>query len=327
MGAEGRRGGLAYGLAAYGWWGLMPLYFKAVQAVPGEELLAQRIVWCGLVLAILLTALRLGPEVARALRSRRTVGLLFVSAMLLAGNWLIYIHGVVSHQIVQTSLGYFINPLFSVLLGMIFLGERLRSWQWLAVALATAGVIVHFHALRGVPWIALGLAGSFGLYGLVRKVVPVDAVVGLTIETAVLLPAALGYVVWLAWAGRSALGAFDRQTDVLLVASGVVTAMPLLFFGAAARRLPLSTLGFLQYLAPSMQLALAVLCYDEPFDLGHAVSFGLIWAGLAVFTVGTVLVRWDAERSAARAAALSGPPARAGSAWPSMPGPGHRSRP
>jgi chloramphenicol-sensitive protein RarD len=280
-----------YGLAAYGWWGLMPLYFKAVGAVKPAELLAHRIVWSLVLLAAALTLWRRWPHLRRCLGDRRVRLLLCFSAVLVGVNWLVYIHGVASQRIVQTSLGYFINPLLSILLGLAFFRERLRAWQWVAVVLAAAGVAWHLWGVGELPWIALTVAGSWALYGLVRKVAPVDALVGLTVETLVLVVPALGFLAWDGWRQTNAFGRGGWQTDALVLASGVVTAVPLLCFGAAARRLRLSTLGFLQYLAPSMQLALGVLLYGEAFGTERAVSFGLIWSGLAVLTVESILVR------------------------------------
>jgi chloramphenicol-sensitive protein RarD len=280
-----------FGLAAYTCWGLMPLYFKAVRAVKSGELLAHRIVWCVVLLVILVSAQRGWPDVRRCLRNPRLIRLLLISSVLVAANWLVYIRGVVTDRMVQTSLGYFINPLFSILLGLVFLRERLRPWQALAVGLAAAGVAYHLYALGYLPWIALALAGSFGLYGLVRKVAVVDAVTGLTVETLVLLPAALGYLAWDVAHGTNDFGHQGRGTDVLVILSGVATAVPLLFFGAAARRLPLSTLGFLQYVGPSIQLVLTVWVFREPFQFEHAVTFGLIWMGLVVFTLESILAR------------------------------------
>jgi chloramphenicol-sensitive protein RarD len=279
---------LIYGLVAYGWWGLMPLYFHAIRAVTPGEILAHRIVWCALLLAAVLTLLHRWPDVLRCLRDPRMLGLLLTSALLVAGNWLIYIYGVSIHQIVQTSLGYFVNPLFSVLLGLIFFRERLRAWQWVALLLATAGLLHLVVALGEVPWIALALAGSFGLYGLVRKVAPVDGLVGLSVETLLLLPAAAGALGYWQLTGPTAVTTLDGPTLTLLLASGLMTAVPLMCFGEAARRLPLTTLGFLQYLAPSMQFLLAVTLFGEPFLPQQQVSFGCIWMALAIFSVESV---------------------------------------
>jgi chloramphenicol-sensitive protein RarD len=281
--------GLLYALAACASLGLIPVYFKAVQAVRPMELLAHRIVWCVLLLAVVLTLQQRWQGLLCCVRNRHLLSLLLISSVLVGTNWLVYIYGVSSGRIVQTSLGYFINPLFSVLLGVVFFRERLRPWQVVGVGVAALGVVYHVCALGQPPWIALAIAGSFGLYGLVRKVAPVEAVVGLTMETLLLLPAALGFLAWQAAKGGSNFGQHGLDLDVLVMLSGVVTAIPLLCFGAAARRLPLSTLGFVQYLAPSMQLGLAVWCYQEPFHGEHAITFGLIWAGLAVFSVEAIL--------------------------------------
>jgi chloramphenicol-sensitive protein RarD len=286
---ETRARGLLYGLAAYAGLGLMPLYFKAAQAVWPMEMLAHRIVWCVLLLVVVLTLQQRWQGLLRCMRNRRLVSLLLISSVLVGTNWLVYIYGVSTGRVMQASLGYFINPLLSVLLGVVFFRERLRPCQVVAVGLAALGVVYHVCGLGQPPWIALAIAGSFGLYGLVRKVAPVDAVVGLTVETLLLLPAALGFLAWQAAEGGSTFGQHGLDLDVLVMLSGVVTAVPLLCFGAAARRLPLSTLGFVQYLAPSMQLGLAVWRYQEPFQGEHAITFGLIWAGLAVFSVEAIV--------------------------------------
>jgi chloramphenicol-sensitive protein RarD len=280
---EHKEAGLLYGIAAYGWWGLMPLYFKAVETVPPWQLLAQRVVWSLVLLALLLTLWRRWPDFRLCLQGPRTFRLLCLSALLVGGNWYVYIYGVTHNRIIETSLGYFINPLLSVLLGMVFFRERLRRWQWVAVVLATLGVGYHIWVLKMLPWIALVLAASFGTYGLIRKVTPVDGLLALAVETLVLVPIALAYLAWEQAEGHAIFGR-GWWVDGLVVASGVVTTVPLLCFGQAARRLPLSTLGFLQYLAPSMQLSLAVWCYGESFR-EHVVSFGLIWAGLLIFTI------------------------------------------
>jgi len=290
--------GLLFGLAAYAYWGLMPVYFKAVQEVPPGELLAHRIVWCALLMVLVLTLLRRWPDFFRCLSSRRLRVLLTVSSLLVAANWLLVMIGVTTGRVVETSLGYFINPLFSVLLGILFLRERLRPWQTAGVLLAVAGIAYSLRSLGGVPWIALGLAGSFGLYGLVRKVSGVETLTGLTVETLVLTLPAMGYLVWQSAQGNAVFGGVGTVGRILVLASGVVTAIPLLCFGAAARRLPLSTLGFLHYISPSIQLALAVWLYGEPFTVDHAISFGFIWAGLALFSAESIFVRHRVEDEA-----------------------------
>lgn len=284
--ADRSREGYLYGLAAYGCWGLVPIYFRWLLGVPPLEILAHRVAWSALFLAGVFLAFRRGPDVARCLRTPNLLGPLTGSAVLVGVNWLVYIYSVDSQQIVQASLGYFLTPLVSLLLGLVLLRERLRGPQWLAVALAGAGVLWLVIEARTFPWIALSLAISFGLYGLVRKHVPVDGLVGLSIESLVLTPAALAYLGLLAAYGDV------RATEVGMVArlalGGIVTAVPLLCFGQAARRLPLSSLSFLQYLSPSIQLLIATLVFGEAMPAGSAISFPLIWAALALFTADSV---------------------------------------
>jgi chloramphenicol-sensitive protein RarD len=278
------RAGLLYGLAAYGWWGLVPLYFKAVADVPAVEILAQRIVWSVAFLALVLAWARRWQDVARCFGDRKLLLTLLGSTVLIALNWLAYIYSVTSGQLVQASLGYFILPLVSIALGMVWFKERLRPRQLAAVALATAGVVELARANGGPPWVALVIAFSFGFYGLLRKRAPVDGLVGLSVEVVLLLPAAAGYLGYLGLTEALTLGARDAATDVLLLLSGVVTAVPLLCFGQAARRLPLSSLGFLQYLSPTLGLVLGVVVYKEEFGTKEAISFGLIWAALVIYS-------------------------------------------
>jgi chloramphenicol-sensitive protein RarD len=285
------RGGLAYGVAAFGLWGLMPLYFKAVERAGPLEVLAHRIVWCQLLLFALLLVYRRWPDLVRCFRSRRTAVLLLASGLFIGLNWFIYIYAVSTQRIVETSLGYFINPLFSVLLGVVFFRERLRAGQWAALTLATVGMAYLVARVGAMPWIALGLAGAFGLYGLVRKVAPVDALVGLFVETLVLVPVSAGFLVYRHVTGEAPVDRFGWGFVALLALSGPTTALPLLCFGKAARLLPLSTIGFLQYLAPSIQLAMAVLLFGEAFRPEQQVSFGCIWAALAILSVESVLVQ------------------------------------
>jgi chloramphenicol-sensitive protein RarD len=298
------RQGLLYALGAYGCWGVAPLYFKAIAAVSPYEVLAHRVVWSLLFLGVILTWQRRWGAVFTCLTMPSIRRALLVSAVLVAINWLVYIYGVATSQILQTSLGYFINPLVSVLLGTLILGERLRGVQILAVLIAACGVLLLANMAGEVPWIALSVALSFGFYGLIRKVTPVDGLIGLSVETLVLTPVALGYLLWLGWQGGADFRSGDPGMDVLLLCSGIVTSVPLLCFGQAARRLPLTTLGFMQYLAPSLQFLLAVFLYDEPFLFWQAVCFGCIWAALALYSLDSVLVyrrltlaRAAAERS------------------------------
>ncbi len=283
--AADSRSGLLYGLAAYGLWGLMPLYFAAIRHVSSQEVLAQRIVWCSLLLALVLSVTGRWTALIRSLRSSRVRTTFFLSALLLSANWLAYIHGVTTGRTVETSLGYFINPLLNVALGMLFFRERLRPLQACALVLAMLGVLNLIANAGQFPWIALTVALSFALYGVLRKTAPADAFIGLSIESFMLLLPAVGYLAYLASCGSLQFGTTDRMTDGLLAASGVVTAVPLLCFGQAARTLRLSTLGFLQYLAPTMQFLLAIMVLGEPIDPTRWVSFGCIWVALAVYSL------------------------------------------
>ena len=286
------RVGILAGLAAYGLWGLIPLYFAVLRHVSPYEILAQRIVWCGLFMTLLVTITGRWPDVRRSLASRRVVGVFLVTSLLLSINWLVYIHGVTSGQTVETSLGYFINPLLNVALGMIFFSERLRQTQLAAVALAGIGVLILIVAAGHFPWIALSLALSFGFYGLFRKTAPADALLGLTLETLILFVPACGFALYLFLSGDLHLGLADMSTTALLLASGVITAVPLLCFGVAAQHLRLSTLGFLQYLAPTGQFLLAIFVLGEHMSPDRWISFGCIWVALAIYSFDT----WRASR-------------------------------
>lgn len=284
--AKESRAGVFYGIAAFGWWGLIIIYFKAVAQVPAFEVLAHRVFFSTLLLWGLLLVRGQLRAALGVLRNPRHVLILLCSTLLLACNWVVFIWAVAHNHVTQASLGYFINPLLNVVLGYAFLSERLRPLQKLSVLLAGIGVTILAVHLGEVPTIALALPLSFGLYGLIRKVVRIDAIVGLTVETTLLAPVALGYVVALTLAEKGHLGTVSLQLDLLLVSSGIVTAVPLIWFLHAARELRLSTLGFLQYITPSMQLGLGVLAYGEPFTTVHALSFGFVWGGLAVYAAG-----------------------------------------
>jgi chloramphenicol-sensitive protein RarD len=279
------RAGLFYGLGAYLLWGVMPLYFKLLAAVPATEIVGHRILWSVLFLAVLATLWRRWSAIRAAVTTGRVLMTLTVTAMLIAVNWLVYIYSVVSGHVLAGSLGYYLNPLVNVLLGVALLKERLSRGQLFAVVLAGAGVAVLAVGAGSDLWISLTLAFSFGLYGFLRKIAPVDSLEGLSVETALLAPLALGWIIWLSRQGAGGLGHYDTGTDLLLVLGGAVTAIPLLLFTAAAKRLPYSTLGFLQYLAPSLQFLLAVLVFGEALTTAHLVCFGAIWAALAIFTV------------------------------------------
>ncbi len=282
-GREGRLGVL-YGLAAYTFWGLSIFYFKAIRGVAPLEILAHRILWSvPLLLAWLAARGRLG-DLKAALRTRRTVAVLAVSTVLIGTNWLVFIMAVESGHVVQASLGYYINPLLNIVLGMVFLGERLRPAQWVSVGLAAAGVAYMALSFGSLPFISLILATSFGLYGLLRKTVPADGPVGLTVETSLLLPAVLVYLIVRARQGEMDFLHISRAIDGLLLLAGLITTLPLLWFTNAVRRLRLATIGFLQYISPSIQLVLAVAVFGEPFTRTHVVTFTCIWAALGLYS-------------------------------------------
>jgi chloramphenicol-sensitive protein RarD len=282
--------GLFWGLGAYAFWGLTPLYFRALRTVAPLEVLAHRTIWSAVLLATVLSALGRWPDLARCLRSRRLTVLLVTSSLLLTVNWLVYIYAIASGHVLQASLGYFVNPLFTVLLGTLVLRERLRWGQWAALALATAGLLYLVVALAELPWIALALAGSFSLYGLTRKLAAVDPLIGLSAETLAVLPGAAVFLGGTMLAGTASFGqGFGGQVDGLLLLSGAVTAVPLLLFGLAVRRLRLVTLGFLQYLTPSIQFLLALAVFGEAFAPAQQVSFGCIWAALLLFSVEAIV--------------------------------------
>ena len=295
------RGGLLLGLSAYLIWGVLPLYFKAIDHVGALEIVSHRIVWSLFFLAALVTLWRRWPAILAAVTTPRVLITLAVTACLIGINWLVYIYAVVSGHVLEGSLGYYLNPLVNVLLGVVLLKEKLSRMQKAAVFLAAAGVVVLAAGAGGALWISLALAGSFALYGYLRKVAPVDSLEGLSIETAILTPLAVGWILWLQQSGG---GGFleDRTTDILLILGGALTAIPLLLFTAAARRLPYSTLGFLQYVAPSLQFLLAVLVFGEPLTNAHIVCFAAIWSALAIFIVESIRAGQAAAK--ARAAAL-----------------------
>lgn len=278
------RSGLLYGIAAYLFWGLSIFYFKSLRAVAPLEILSHRILWAvPLLLAWLGFRGRLG-DLRAVLRAPRTVAILLATTLLIGTNWLVFIMAVESGRVVQSSLGYYINPLLNVVLGMFFLGERLRPAQWVSVALAAIGVAYMAISLGSLPFISLILAVTFGLYGLLRKTVPADGPVGLAVETCLLLPVVLVFLIVRASRGEMAFLHISRQIDVLLLLAGLVTTVPLLWFTNAVRRLRLATVGFLQYLSPSLQLLLAVVVYGEPFTRTHLVTFSFIWAALALYS-------------------------------------------
>ena len=281
--SETRRGAV-FGATAYLLWGVFPLYFPLLRPAGAVEVLAHRVVWSLVVVAVLVQVTRRWPGVRAVFGDRERLARLTGAAVVLAVNWGVYIYGVTSDRVVETSLGYFINPLVTVMLGVIVLRERLRRAQ--AAALGVAAIAVVFLSLENgrLPWIALVLAFSFGTYGLLKKTAAVGALEGLTVETVVLAPVALVYLAFIQVTGRSTLTSHGPGHATLLALTGLITAVPLLFFGAAASRVPLITLGVLQYLAPTMQFLLGVLFFHEALGMARLLGFCLVWAALCVFT-------------------------------------------
>ncbi len=285
--------GAWYAALAYVIWGFFPIYWKLLSGISALQLTCHRIVWSGVVLLILIERSQEWRALSTAIRAPRVVGIYTVAAIVIAVNWLIFVWAVSVGQIVQTSLGYFINPLLSVVLGVVFFRERLRHLQWVSVALAAAGVLYLTIALGSPPWIALLLAATFGTYGLMKKIAPLSAVQGLALETAILFLPAAGVLISAELEGSGALLHSGVARDLLMVASGPLTTFPLLLFAAGVRRIPLSLVGMLQYINPTMQVLTAVFIYHEPFTRVQLVGFGLVWAALALFAVeGYVTHRW-----------------------------------
>jgi len=278
----GSNRGFLLGLGAYALWGVLPLYFKAIASISAVDIVAHRVLWSLPFLGLLILAAKGWPRVRAAATRRKTLGILALTALLIGGNWLLYVYAVTSGHILAASFGYYLNPLANVLLGRFVLKEQLSRLQWAAVAIAGAGISVLAAGALGQLWISLTLCVSFALYGLLRKVVTADAMTGLAIETALLFPLAL---IWLAW--RTAAGAptfgSSETTGGLLLLAGVVSTTPLLLFTAAARKLAYSTLGMLQFIAPTLQFLIAVVIFGEPFTRAHAVAFAAIWAALALY--------------------------------------------
>jgi chloramphenicol-sensitive protein RarD len=277
--------GVAYSAAAYAIWGLFPIYFKAVAQVPATQVLAHRVVWSLLFLGAVIGFRANWRPIARAFASPRLLATLALSATAIAVNWGVFIWAVAHDHVLECSLGYFISPLVSVLLGIIVLGERLGRLQWLAVVLAAAGILYQIAVYGAVPWVALTLALTFGSYGLLRKMAPIEPVGGLFIEALLLTPAALGFLLVLAVNGGGAFGAGGWRMDALLIFAGPLTALPLILFVAGARRIRLATVGLLQYIVPTGHFLLAVAVYGEAFSRSSLATFACIWAALALYSV------------------------------------------
>jgi chloramphenicol-sensitive protein RarD len=293
--------GVLSGAAAYLIWGFFPIYLKSLQVVPSFQIMLHRVVWSFLFVMLLILVRGEWKRFKNSITKRRTLLVYSLTAMLLASNWLIYIFGVNSGQVVETSLGYFINPLLSVALGVIILRERLRPMQWLPVGLAGIGVLYLTLQYGSLPWIALGLAFTFGLYGLIKKIAPLGALHGLTLETGILFIPATIYLLYAESQASGAFGHLGLEVTLLLAFAGVATALPLLLFGYAARAIPLSLLGILQYIAPTLQFLLGIFLYQEPFTPTLLVGFIFIWLALLIFTLEGVYARRKQIASASTA--------------------------
>jgi chloramphenicol-sensitive protein RarD len=285
------------GVAAYSIWGLVPLYWKLLKHVPAIQVLGHRIVWSLAVLVILVAALRRGgrrPQGGRAAFgavSGRVIGLYAIAAALIAVNWFLYIYAVNAGFIVETSLGYYITPLVNVLFGVVVFHERMRPAQWVAIVIAAVGVVQLTFAYGALPWIAFGLAASFGSYGLAKKKAPLDPVEGLTLETAILAPVAILFLVMLHRSGEGAFLRTGATSDALMIGGGLVTTVPLLLFAAAVRTVPLSVIGILQYIGPTLQFLLGVFVYHEPFSRTQLIGFSIVWTALAIYAGDSVRAR------------------------------------
>ena len=298
------RQGFLLGLAAYVLWGGFPLYWPLLEPAGSLELLAHRVLWSAVTLAVLVLLLRRTRQFRALFRDRRVFVLLSVAAVVISVNWGTYIYGVTNDRVVEASLGYFMNPLVTVLMGVLILGERLRSYQWLAMVVGAVACVVLTVDYGHPPWIALVLAFSFGTYGLAKKQAGAEAVESLTFETMLVTPLALGYLVWLVAQGDSTFGSQGAGHALLLMSAGLVTAVPLLCFGAAAIRVPMVTLGLLQYLAPVLQFGLGVLYFHEDMSTGRWIGFALVWLALAIFTVESLRHRRRQWRLSAEALAV-----------------------
>ncbi len=289
MDSQQTRQGVFYALGAYFIWGIAPAYFKLVKEVPPTEIMTHRVIWSALFMLVLITLSRSWRQVRSVIAQPKKVLLLALTAVTIGGNWLLFIWAVNNQHMLEASLGYFINPLINVVFGMLFLRERFRRLQWLAVLLATSGVLVQLWQFGSLPVIGLGLALSFALYGLVRKKIQVDAQSGMLIETAWLFPLAAIYLFGFADSATSHLSANPLSLNLKLIAAGIITTIPLMLFAAACARLRLSTVGFFQYLGPTLMFLLAVLFYGEQLTPDKMVTFGFIWLALALFILDAVL--------------------------------------
>lgn len=281
--------GLFYALGCYLFWGGFPIFWYPLyqSAMPATQIMAHRVLWSAVFAALLLIWFKKGAAIWQIFRQPKLLLCFVVSALLIGANWLIYLWAIVNNRVLDASLGYFINPLFNVLLGFIFFRERLNRWQLLAIVLASIGIAWLTIPMQQIPWVALLLAGSFGIYGLVRKLVPIEALVGITLETFILLPLALAYLIWCALNNTLIFSELSTLQTTILLTSGAATTIPLLLFTAGAQRISLSLLGILQYLSPSLQLLCGILLFNEALNGARLNAYMWVWAGLLVFLIGT----------------------------------------
>jgi chloramphenicol-sensitive protein RarD len=277
--------GILYGIGAYLLWGFFPIYWKVLHGVSAFQVIGHRIGWSFIVLIIFILVTKQWQDFRAAAFNAKTIGIYGIAGVLLSINWLVYVWGVNADLIVETSLGYFINPLLSVLLGVVFLRERLRPAQWIPVILAAIGVIYLTVVYGRPPLIALSLAFSFGFYGLVKKLAPLGSLYGLTLETAIVLPVALIYLVIVEMNGTGTFLHTSARVDIFLAGAGIVTTIPLLMFASAAKQIPLTMVGILQYIAPTLQFLIGIFLYKEPFDQSHLIGFSIVWVALIIFWV------------------------------------------
>lgn len=291
------RQGVFFAIAAYTMWGVAPVYFKWLESVPALEILSHRIIWSFILVLALILILGRAGRLKPVLQNKKQMLRLALATCLLGGNWFLFIWAINNDHILDASLGYYINPLLNVAIGMAFFGERMRNMQLVAIALAVTGVLIQVISFGSVPWVALALACSFAIYGAIRKRLPIDSMTGLWLETLILLPAVLVYMVFFASSSAADMTQNTWQINTLLVAAGVVTTAPLLCFTAAAQRIRYSTLGFFQYIGPSLMFILAVWVYGEPLATDKLVTFGIIWLALAIYSLDTVLFQQRSKRA------------------------------
>ena len=277
--------GIWYGIGAYVLWGFFPIYWKLIHSVPPLEIIGHRMVWSFVFVALIITVRKSWRGFRPVIENRKRVFIYLGSGLLLTVNWLVYVWAVNSGFIVESSLGYFINPLVNVMLGVVFLRERLRLWQWIPVGLAALGVLYLTVSYGSLPWIGLSLAFSFGFYGLLKKTAPLNSTHGFMLETGIMFLPALGLLLYLQFVGKGAFGHQSASTTALLALAGVATGLPLLWFDVAARQIQLSTLGLLQYIAPTLQFSIGVLIYGEDFSQARAIGFGIIWMALIIYSL------------------------------------------